>query len=74
MDSIDKEMANGHINAAGDRHGMPDIAAGNHVMRSVIPELPELASSSNWIHEKFASNQFELDRYRPQEGANSKMY
>ena len=34
-------MANGHITAAGDRHGMPDIAGGGHVIHSPIPELPE---------------------------------
>jgi Amt family ammonium transporter len=40
-DSLDKEIASGHIAVAGDRHGMPDLAAGGHVIRSHVPEEPE---------------------------------
>lgn len=34
-------MANGHITAAGDRHGMPDIAGGGHVIHAPILDLRE---------------------------------
>ena len=46
-------MANGHITGAGDRHGMPDIAAGGHVIHSPISELPELSIDGiDGIYEK----------------------
>ena len=51
-DTIGKEMAGGHITTAGDRHGMPDIAGGAHILHGPIPELPELTSNGNGIHEK----------------------
>jgi Amt family ammonium transporter len=51
-DSLGKEMEGGHITAAGDRHGMPDIAAGGHVIHSPIPELPE--GNNTQVSEKVA--------------------
>jgi len=45
-------MANGHITAAGDRHGMPDIAAGGRVIHSPIYELPDITSNGTGVKEK----------------------